>query len=393
MNSRTVAIYRDLLLPYSETFIPAQVESLSTYSGFYVGMSRVAGANSLVSQKKSIVLSDLVSQPAPWKLAFKLTGFAHPGWFREIKKRSPQLVHAHFGLDGVLSLPLAKKLNVPLVVTFHGNDATGMEYKSTGRAKLTDLFQKRGQFFRDLYLERRDRLFKSANCFIAVSEFIRSKLVDKGCPSDKILVHYIGVDIDKFTPNLSIQREPIVMFVGRLVEKKGCEYLIRAMAQVQAVMPEIELVVVGSGPLQQRLEQLAQSCLKRYRFLGVQPPEAVKDLMNRSLLLCTPSVTAANGDSEGLPIVVYEAQAMGLPVVGSIHAGIPEAVVHGETGFLAPERDWEMLGKHMVTILNDVQLRERFSMAGRKRAEQEFSLKSNTAKLEAIYDRILSNRL
>jgi colanic acid/amylovoran biosynthesis glycosyltransferase len=393
MDSRTVAIYRDLLLPYSETFIPAQVESLSTYSGFYVGMSRVAGANSLVSQEKSIVLSDLVSQPAPWKLAFKLTGFAHPGWFREIKKRSPQLVHAHFGLDGVLSLPLAKKLNVPLVVTFHGNDATGMEYKSTGRAKLTDLFQKRGQFFRDLYLERRDRLFKSANCFIAVSEFIRSKLVDKGCPSGKILVHYIGVDIDKFTPNLSIQREPIVMFVGRLVEKKGCEYLIRAMAQVQAVMPEIELVVVGSGPLQQRLEQLAQNCLKRYRFLGVQPPEAVKDLMNRSLLLCTPSVTAANGDSEGLPIVVYEAQAMGLPVVGSIHAGIPEAVVHGETGFLAPEKDWETLGKHIVTLLNDVQLRERFSMAGRKRAEQKFSLKSNTAKLEATYDRILSNRL
>jgi glycosyltransferase involved in cell wall biosynthesis len=336
MNSKNVVIYRDLLLPYSETFIPAQVESFSSYQGFYVGTSRVSEENSLVSKGKSIALSDLVAYPTPWKMAYKIAELPHPKWFCAIKKLSPCLVHAHFGLDGVLSLPLAKKLGVPLVVTFHGNDATGMEYKSTGRTKLTDLFQKRGQFFRDLYIQKRDRLFQEADCVIAVSEFIRSKLIDKGCPPEKILVHYIGVDTDKFTAAPSVQRKPIILFVGRLVAKKGCKHLIRAMAQVQKVIPEAELVVIGGGPLHSSLRQMANDTLSPHRFLGIQPPEVVKEMMNQATLLCVPSVTPSNGDSEGLPMVIYEAQAMGLPVIGSIHAGIPEAIGPGRNRIFGP---------------------------------------------------------
>jgi glycosyltransferase involved in cell wall biosynthesis len=155
-------------------------------------------------------------------------------------------------------------------------------------------------------------------------------------------------------------------------------------------MPQVELVMIGDGSLRSTLEELAKSSLKRYSFLGSRSHDVVKEWMNRSFLLCAPSITATTGDSEGLPTVVNEAAAMGLPVVASIHAGIPEAVVHGETGFLVPEKDWEAMAKHILTLLGDSSLRKRFAMAGRNRVEQEFNLKRNTEKLENIYNSILA---
>ncbi len=395
-SKKNVIIYRDELLPYSETFIPAQVENFSSYTGFYVGTSHSPTPNPLITQDKSIILSDILPYPGLWKTAYKLAEFPHPTWVKRLKDLSPTLIHAHFGLDGVLALPLANKLNLPLIVTFHGYYATAnldLTQKKNWYDYSLDYLKRRGQFFRELYLRKRDRLFQEADCFIAVSEFIRSKLMEKGCPPEKIKVHYIGIDIDKFTPNSTIIREPIVLFVGRLVEKKGCEYLIRAMAQVQAKIPNIELVIIGDGILRYHLENLAANSLKRYRFLGVQPPEVVKEWMTKSLLLSAPSITTPQGESEGLPIVILEAMAMGLPVVSCLHAGIPEAIIHEETGLLTAEKDWETIGQYIVTLLEDRGLRSRFAIAARQRIEQKFHLKHNTAQLEAIYNTISDQNL
>ena len=394
MNAnKKVIIYRDQLIPYSETFIPAQVENFSSYQGFYVGSSRFTTAKLMLPQNRTIILGELAFPPGFWKTAYKLTGFIHPHWIKRLQELSPQLLHAHFGLDGVLAMPLAKKLKVPLIVTFHGYYAT-TEIKLSQSSKslnsqIWNFVKHRGQFFRELYFRNRDRLFQEADCFIAVSEFIRSQLIEKGCPSEKIKVNYIGIDIDKFTPNSEVKREPIVLFVGRLIEKKGCEYLIRAIAQVQKTIPNIELVVIGDGPLRSSLESLAESMLSSYRFLGVKPQETVKLWMNKAFLWVAPSVTTALGESEGLPIVILEAQAMGLPVVSSFHAGIPEAIIHSETGFLTPERDGETMAKYILNLFENVELRERFSTAGRRRIETEFNLRLNSAKLEEIYNSIV----
>jgi colanic acid/amylovoran biosynthesis glycosyltransferase len=389
---KTIIIYRDELLPYSETFIPAQVENFSSYTGYYVGTSHSPTPNSLIPQDKTIILSDIVSSPGIWKTAYKLAEFPHPTWVKRLQSLSPILIHAHFGLDGVFALPVAKKLNLPLIVTFHGYYATAnidLTKEKTWYDYSLDYLKRRGQFFRELYLRKRDCLFQEADCFIAVSQFIQSQLIAKGCPPEKIKVHYIGIDIDKFTPNPTIVPEPIVLFVGRLVEKKGCEYLIRAMAEVQAKIPDVELVIIGDGILRSRLENLAANSLKRYRFLGVQPPEIVKEWMRKSLLLSAPSITTPQGESEGLPIVILEAMAMGLPVIASLHAGIPEAIIHEETGFLTPEKDWETIGQYIVTLLEDRELRSRFALAGRKRIEQKFNLKHNTTQLEEIYNSLV----
>ena len=115
--------------------------------------------------------------------------------------------------------------------------------------------------------------------------------------------------------------------------------------------------------------------------------------MNRSLLLAAPSVTASKGDSEGLPTVVVEAQAMGLPVVGSVHAGIPQAVVHGETGFLAAERDWKSLAEHILRLLQDPMLWQSFSRNGQQRMRNLFDLRQQTQALEGIYKAVLQGEV
>jgi len=377
-TSKYVLVYRDTLLSYSETFIPAQVESFSSYSGFYVGVCRYKGSEFLVPFNKSAVLSEMVSLPQIWRLLFRLNGVIQPSWLNIIKTYSPRIMHAHFGSGGVWALPLARELRVPLIVTFHGADITIRDFNQT-KSRPLDL----------LYIIRRKLLFKEARLCIAVSEFIRSELIKKGCPEEKILVHYIGVDVDKFRADNSLLRIPIVLFVGRLVEKKGCKYLIQAMAHVQKVMPEAELIVIGDGPLRLSLEQQAGVLLRRYRFLGAQPPQVVQEWMNRATVFSVPSIVAESGDAEGFGIVFSEAQAMGLPVVSFATGGVSEAVAHGETGFLTTERDWKGLAEYILCLMKDPPLWQRFSLNGQKRVQTNFNLKRQTQILEDIYNTIL----
>lgn len=383
-----VLVYRDQLLPYSETFIPAQVENYLTYQGLYVGSSRLSGSPPSLPSDRCLTLDQQKPLPGFGKTLYKLLGYIPPAWLTQIKARSPQLIHAHFGLDGVLALPLAKALKIPLVVTFHGYYATahpGPDFQINDPFHWLDYLNKRGQFFRHLYFRRQQLLFQQAHCCIAVSNHIRQALIEKGCPPQKIQVRYIGIDVDQFRRDPSIQRRPYVLFVGRLVEKKGCEYLIRAMAQVQSICPEAELVIIGDGPLRSKLETRAAETLSQYRFIGKQSSTQVRQWMAESQVLVAPSVTTAQGETEGLPIVILEAMAMGLPVVASKHAGIPEAIIHGETGYLAAERDDASLSAAIVQLFQDLTLWQRLSTAGRQRVETVFDLCTNTRQLEALY--------
>jgi len=184
-----------------------------------------------------------------------------------------------------------------------------------------------------------------------------------------------------------------VLFVGRLVEVKGCEYLIRAMALVQEVHRDAKLVVIGDGPLRASLESLARAELRGCRFLGAQPPEVVRAWMNRARVLSVPGVTAASGATEGLGQVCLEAQAMGLPVAGFASGGVPEAVEHGVTGLLGPERDHCRLAAGIGHVLSDTAVWERLSAAGPARMRVRFDLRTCTAGLEAIYRSVLPERL
>ncbi len=371
-------IYRFKLLPFSETFIQNQAESLTTFQPHYLGLRSISGITThpdrtTIINSNSNPISKLREQH------FKLFGKTS-----KIKCK-PALIHAHFANDGAIVLPFAKRSNLPLLVTCHGFDIL---HNPQGRKALSQM----------LYERRLPKLQQQAKRFIAVSDFLKREMIDRGYPEEKIIRHYIGIDTEKFTLCTETKREPlaktpgtgIVLFTGRLAETKGCEHLLRSMADVQRIFPEVKLVVIGDGTLRSHLETIANNTLKNYQFLGAQPAEVVKTWMAKSRIFCVPSIVGSCGDTETFGMVFAEAQAMGLPVVSFACGGIPEAVAHGETGLLAPMGDTAQLTQHLLTLLRNTSLWEQFSHQGIKRIQQKFNLATQTQKLEDIYRELIS---
>jgi len=372
-------VYAEPLLARSMTFIRTQAEALTCFSPYYISPHYLHDGLPLPQERVVVMRSAENRFSQLLEVPFKTTGFA-PLFVRRLRKLRPALLHAHFGPAGLRALPLARALGIPLVVTFQGYDAT--VYDEFARASK--------HYAHRAYVRRRKVLERGATLLIAVSNFIRGEMIRQGFGGDKILVHYVGVDTESFCPNPSVRREPIVLFAGRLAEKKGCQYLIRAMARVQSQSPHTELVVIGDGHLRPELERLAAQSLRRYRFLGFQPPELVKNWMNRARVFGAPSVRTRTGDAEGYPNAFAEAQAMGLPVVSFASDGVMEAVAHGETGFLAPERDIEVLAYHLHKLSADEKLCAQMGAAARTRMFTQFNLRVQTRKLEAIYREVIA---
>jgi len=372
-------IYRDELLGASETFILRQAEALREFRPVYVGLRTVEGLRVPADRCELLVEPGRLNRVR--RLFCEVFGPSERQAAR-VRALSPALIHAHFGPDATHAMPLARALGVPLLVTHHGYDVTTEDHALA-----------RSPWLR-FYLKRRARLYQSAALVLCVSRFVRDKAVRKGAPPHKTLVHYIGIDIAGFTPDASVARSDTVLFVGRLVENKGCEQLLHAMRLVQRSRPECRLVVIGEGPLRPRLEQTArQLALRHVSFLSTQPAGLVRHWMNRARVFSVPSVTVDSGASEGFGMVFAEAQAMGLPVASFETGGIPEAVVHGETGLLARERDTAGLAQNIIALLSDGSMWERFSEAGRRRARELFDIRRQTAALEDIYRAVLHHHV
>ena len=361
-----VLVFKETLLPPSETFILSQMRALTDYVPTLAGLERAYPSLPLPHEPLLLSKDGPSISDARAKL-YRRTGTA-PLFHSKAKRSRPDLVHAHFASGGRSALPLAQSLRVPLVVTLHGKDVT----VHGGQA------------------DRYRRLGEDALLFICVSKFIRDRALEAGFPSQKLLVHYIGIDRDMFSSSASSEANQGVLFVGRLVEKKGCEYLLRAMKLVQQDYPECELTIIGDGPLRPSLEALAKDLDIRCHFRGVQSSAVVCSAMRMAKIFCVPSVTAENGDSEGLGMVFAEAQAMGIPVVSTNHGGIPEVVLNRVTGLLSPERDYESLAGALLTLLSDEELWQSFHRAALERMEQYFDLSMQTALLEKIYTQAIT---
>jgi glycosyltransferase involved in cell wall biosynthesis len=368
---RTVAIFRQTLLPISETFIEAQARALRSFRPTYVGLLPATPSLPLppnvilLTGTRSLISHGLVK-------LYTLAGIA-PRFHQRARTAPPDLIHAHFAPDGAAALPLAEALKVPLLVTLHGYDVTVRDE------------QLRRTLAGRLYLLRRSRLWERASLFICVSEFIREQALRAGFPSRKLRVHYIGIDRQVFRP-AEAPVGKLVLFIGRLVTKKGCIHLLRAMRRVQDLEPLARLVVVGDGPLRPSLERAAQDLQLHCEFAGGQPASVVLEWIRQSRLLCIPSVTAADGDSEGLGMVILEAQAMGRPVVGFRTGGIPEALRDGVTGLLATSGDEDGLARHILRYLQDEAFWHESSAHAMEWTAERFDLGRQTQELETIYE-------
>jgi colanic acid/amylovoran biosynthesis glycosyltransferase len=366
-----VAVFRSTLLGRSEAFIRDQGEALQRFEPWYVGC-RLEDAVEVPVERR-VVVNPGGAAGRMRELLFKFSGRA-PGLRRRLQEIAPALVHAHFGPDATLVMPLARRLGVPLVATFHGYDAT-----------MADRAARRSFFLHRRYLEHRAALQRDGRLFLAVSRFVRDRLLAQGYPADRTVVHYAGLSLQRFQPDRAVVREEIVLFVGRLAPEKGCLDLIGAMRRVQDDHPEAELVVLGDGPLRQLLERLARSTGVRCRFIGAVSQEDVIHWMARAQVLCAPSVTLPTEEAEGFGLVCAEAQAMALPVVATRVGGIPEVVADGESGLLVRERDQAALADRIVRLLRDRALRDRIGEAGRRRVERCFNGWTQARRLEGLY--------
>jgi colanic acid/amylovoran biosynthesis glycosyltransferase len=270
------------------------------------------------------------------------------------------IVYAHFGWNGLVAAMLADLglLRGRLVTAFHGADLS-WQVQASGP-------------------EHYQLLFERGELFLPVSEHWKAKLVALGADPARVAVHRMGIDCGRFAfRERRHEGGPArLITISRLVEKKGVEFGLRAVAALAGRGLDVRYDVVGDGPLRASLTALAASLgvAERVTFHGWLEHEAVRDLLDRSHLALAPSVTAADGDQEGIPVSLMEAMALGLPVVTTRHSGIPELVEDGLSGVLVEERDVEGLAGALATLVARPELWPRMGRAGRERVAERHDI-------------------
>ena len=361
----SVLVYRDRLLAPPEGFVPRQYQAFAKLRPVFLGSIRDR-AFDLIRHDKAI-LGEVPGLRTGGTLLFKQFGRVPEPLLDWLKRHDVQIVHGQFGRGGALALPIARALRVPLVVTFHGGDATKQTHFRRSRPFPT-IFQRRWQ-----------DLQAYASRFLCVSDFIRARLRDRGVADRLLEVHHLGVDLPPPPASTKVPSKRLLV-VGRFVAKKGFRRAIQALRLIRANGIDLELDLIGDGPLRAELEQDAHGLPAR--FLGWRTSEQVADAMRHALALLVPSEAAAGGDSEGLPTVVLEAQARGLPVIATRHAGIPEAIEDGVTGLLAPEGDAAGLAEAIGRLSADPELRARLRQNALLSVREAFDAERQSRRLE-----------
>jgi glycosyltransferase involved in cell wall biosynthesis len=256
-----------------------------------------------------------------------------------------------------------------------------ISYSFTARAK--DIFHE------SVRSEDLSRKLRDAAGVITISDYHLAYLREQFGPvAADVQRIYNGLDLDEFTYQAPDQREPLILAIGRLVEKKGFADLIDACAILARGDCPFQCRIVGGGTLKDDLtSQVERLGLRgRIELVGPRPQREVMALLRRAAVLAAPCIIASDGDRDGLPNVIQEALALGTPVVSTDVTGIPEVVRDGETGMIVPQRDPPALAAALKTLLKDSSLRVRLATGGRRLIEAEFDIRKNAARRRTIFE-------
>ena len=330
----------------------------------------------------------------PWKLFKTLNIFKYENEVSPFKKliltieriilighllnKNYDIIHCHFGKLSKTGIFLKKMgINTKLVTTFYGND-------------LTHLIKKYGiNYYNDLFIY--------GDLFLPICKYFKEILIRLGCNESRLIIHPLGIDTKKFlstnkkeiVPNYSIN----ILSIGRLIEKKGFEYSIKAISKLIEVYPNINYSIVGDGPLLSILKKLIKNLgiEKNVGFLGTLERNEVIKLLKKAHIFILTSVTAKDGDKEGTPTVLLEAQAMNVPIITTFHSGIPEIILDGKTGFLVHERDVEAIKEKLELLINNPNTFRELSKHGKKYIKENFDVKMLNKRLISYYNSLLKN--
>jgi len=338
---------------------------------------RVAGAAKIIGRKGIKNIYDLAKSLNIFSLgreAISLKPLMLCGFF--LDKPRFDVIHCHYGTNGLLAESLMKigAIKGKLVTSFHGYDLTLFVRQNGPGVYQT--------------------LFSQGNMFLPVNNRFKDELIRLGCEEDKIRVHRMGIDPQKFG---YIVRRPKadgalrVLSVGRMVEKKGFKFAVEAFGRIVDQYPDATYDIVGDGPERNQLQKAVAdfNLAGRIRLLGWKTRKEVIDLMKAADIFLAPSVTAGDGDSEGIPVVLMEAMAMGLPVISTMHGGIAELVENRRSGFLVPERDVHALAATIDEVIRHPDEIVGITREARRRIEEEFDCRQQNRRLLDIYKELI----
>ncbi|GAB78009.1 putative glycosyltransferase [Austwickia chelonae NBRC 105200] len=369
-----MVVWRSHWLAPSETFIADHLAALRRYAPIPLGLYRDDDRLGVRPQ----VAPFPHGTAGLWALRLAARLGYRGIYDRAVERGNACVIHAHFGMDAAQVLPLARRLGLPLVVTFHGWDVVHFPHYDDARS---------------WYLRRLPEVFEYASALLPVSNYLRGRLLELGAPPEKTHVHYLGIPVPENLPPPDSPRSEIV-FVGRLTPRKGVTDLISA---VEALPPNIrrshEVRILGEGPQRAELERRAARITDtRFHFEGRVAPERVAQALSRARLFVGPSTLDDDGAGEAFGLTFLEAARAGAPQVGYAAAGLLESVADGISGILVPPGDIPALSEAMAQVLSDPELAIRLGQQGQERVRREFDLCHRTALLEARYDELSGGR-
>ena len=327
----------------------------------------------------SLLTNKIKSYPKIFRTISKLISpnefFLLPSYFSlliYLLAKRPDIIHCHFGPLGILvsKLKFLKLFNGKIVTSFHGYDLSKFFNTNEGREN-------------NVYTD----LIDNGSLFLPVSKYWKLKLVNLGFPESKIKVHKMGIDTSYFRYKKPAKKPTKVLSIGRLFEKKGFYYSILAFKNFLNKNTDKNIVyeIIGSGPEYTALNNLIREnkLNNKVRLIGALAKNEIRDYLNSSDIFILPSVTAENGDMEGIPVVLMEAMATGLPVISTFHSGIPELVENNVSGLLVQEKNINELSEALQKLIDNPYLREKLSRNARKKIEKDhdfFKLNRNIIK-------------
>lgn len=373
-----ILVFNQSFFPLSETFVHRQVLGLSRYHDVTMLTFRYENEDKFPIDVKKELLAPYrgLSDKLITKALRVMTGqgydlsFQNRSWVSGLlQSDSIDVIHAHFGPSGVEMLPVAKKLGIPMVVSFHGIDAAPAMLDNR---KYADEIQE---------------VIEYAKAVIIVSPHFVDTLNLSRFSSKVHLIPY-GTDEQKFVPAETSARDKIVIqHVGRLVAKKGVPDLITAFGTLCSRYHNLELRIIGDGPEMPVCKNLIDrlNLNGKIVLLGSKPHEIVNEHMKDADIYVLNSRTDDKGDMEGLPNTILEAMSMEKPVISTYHAGIPQAIKDGVNGLLIKEKDNEALAASLEKLIQDRELRLRLGVAARETIVANFSANLMEARIQSVF--------